>query len=748
MRFRGPYNNNAGDPDVAGTRPSLSLRLASALILLTASGAAWAVQTVCAPDVISRPAPLEPGPEGPAIELEGDEVESTGDATVTLRGNATMKRGAQAMSGEELTYHRNSGEIEGAGDLTLFSQEGDRIEASYLRMQVETRIGEAEDVSYRIAHRDTKHKDPEKAFVRARGTADQAFMEGHDVTRLEGVTYSTCNEGDDSVVLTADEIILDQGTGKGLAKNIRVDFMNVPIFFFPYLSFPISDERKSGFLFPGIGSQEGSGMVLSMPYYWNIAPNMDFTLFPRFYSRRGVQIGGEFRYLTEDSRGSVFGEILPSDSELDDDRYAFHVQHEQDFTNRLSGEIDVENVSDNEYLDDFSNDIEISSATFLSQDAELDYGGEDWDLGLELSAFEIVDDAIAKVNEPFDRLPRFTADTEHDFEPYDIELEFESEVVNFTHSELDEGWRVDATPSVKKEFENVWGYIEPELKIRHTSYFLDREDPTVTESPDRTLPVFSLDSGIFLERRTSWLGEAAIHTLEPRLFYTFTPEDNQDDIPNFDTGPINLNNFNNMFRDNRFFGSDRVGDNNQITASVTSRMLDSESGDEFLRGSIGMIFFLEDREVNLRPDEVLDDSTSDLVGELRADITNDWRTSVFAQWDTNESDLEEFKFDLTYEPEARRFVDLSYRFSDRGSVDQLRINSQWRLLPRWHLMFEDRFSFSDNENLEARIGLEYDGCCYAVRGFFQRRGQLDDTQRNAIIFELELTGLATIRTGA
>lgn len=725
---------------------SRGLKLASAFILLTASGVAWGAETICAPDVISRPAPIEPGPEGPAIELEGDEVESSGQDSVTLRGNATMQRGAQAMSGDELTYYRQSGEIEGQGDLTLHSEQGDRIRASHLRMQVETRIGEAEDVDYRIARREDPHQDPEKTYVRARGTADKAYMEGHDVTRMEDVMYTTCNEGDDSVILTADEITLDQGTGRGVAKNIRVDFMNVPIFYFPYLSFPISDERKSGFLFPSFGAQESSGFVLSTPYYWNIAPNYDLTIYPRVYASRGFQLGGEFRYLGENSESSLYGEFMPSDSEFGDDRYAFHVQHEQDFTNRISGEVDVQDISDNEYLDDFSNDIEISSSTYLPQEAQLDYSGEAWDLETEVSAFQTIDDRVPPASEPFDRLPRFTAETDYDFDPYGIEFEFESEAVQFDHSELDDGWRLDATPSVKKEFENIWGYVEPELSMRHTSYFLDRE-PGLNETPDRTLPTFSVDSGIFLERRTSWLGEEAIHTLEPRLFYLYTPKDNQDDIPDFDTGAINLNNFNNMFRRSRFFGADRVGDNNQVTASLTSRMLESESGNEFMRGSIGMIFFLEDREVNLRPDEVLDDTTSDLVAEVETELTDDWETSAFLQWDTGEEEVREGELDLTYEPAGRRFVELSYDFS-RDRTDQIRIESAWRVLPRWTVLFRDRYSFRDEQNLDAEIGLEYDGCCYAIRGFVQQRRQSDDTNRNAIIFELELSGLASIRAGA
>lgn len=744
MRFHGPDNNNADEWATTKAHSTFRLALASTIMLLSAAGPAWG-QGVCAPDVITRPEPVEPGPEGAAIELEGDQVESVGEDTVTLRGNATMKRGAEAMEGDELTYYRRSGEIEGEGDLTFYSAQGDRIEADHLRMHVETRIGEADNVEYRIARRENQHQDPTRAYVRARGTAEKVFMEGYEFTRLEEATYTTCSEDDDSVLLFADEIALDQATGRGVARNVKVEFKNVPIFYFPRLSFPISDRRKTGFLFPSIGAQEGSGFVLATPFYWNIAPNYDLTLYPRLYTQRGLQVGGEFRYLTESSRGSFYGEYLPQDQQFGDDRSAVHLRHESEFTSRLTGEIDARHVSDEEYLDDFSNDIEISSATYLPQSAELRYGGSTWDLGARAFAYQTVDPSIPDVSEPYSRLPQFFANGDYDIDPYDIEVEFDSEVVNFVQSELEDGWRLDATPSVKKEFDTVWGYVEPKFSVRQTNYFLDRGEG-MDDTLNRTLPVTSLDSGIFLERRTSWLDRPFIQTLEPRLFYVYVPEKNQDEFPNFDTGPINLNNFNNIYREYRFYGADRVGDTNQVTAGLTSRMLDAETGNEWMSGSIGMIFFLEDREVNLEPDQVLDDSNSDFLAEYDVRLTRNWDSYGYLQWDTKESEVREGKLDLQYRPEERRYVTMSYWYS-RDRLEQLWVDAVWRFLPRWHLLFQERFSIREEENLETNVGLEYNGCCWKVRGFFQRRAEFDETYRNAIIFEVELSGLASIRAG-
>jgi len=746
MRFRGPDNNNARKSETTRSCSTLALKLASAFILLAAGGAAWGAQGFCKPDVITRPAPVKPGPEGPAIELEGDQVESVGEDKVTLKGNATMQRGAQSMEGDELIYYRNTGQVEGTGNLKYYTSDGDRIEASHLKMDVETRIGEAEDIKYRISNRSRKNPDPTKSIIRARGTAKKAYMEGYDVTRLEDATYTTCNEGDDAVMLYADEITLDKGTGQGLAKNLKVRFKHIPIFYFPRVSFPISDERKTGFLFPSFGLQQGSGFVLSTPYYWNMAPNYDFTLYPRVFTRRGFQLGGEFRYLTKGSRGSLYGEYLPSDREFNDkDRSALHLKHEQDFTPRLSGNIDAQHVSDDQYLDDFSNDIEISSATTLPQQASLTYNGDIWNLQSRLFAYQVIDNAIPDSSKPYDRLPQVTANADYKIKPYNIKLGFNGEAVNFVQSSLEDGWRFDATPSIRKKVENVWGYMQPKFSVRQTNYFLDAP-PGQKETFSRTVPVVSLDSGVYFERKTSWLHRPFIQTLEPRAYYVYIPKVNQDDFPNFDTGPVNLNNFNNMFREYRFYGADRVGDTNQITTGLTSRMLDSETGNEWMSASVGMIFFLQDRQVNLDPNQVLTDSNSDFLAEARAQLTDRWHTYGFLQWDTKANEVADGKLDLEYRQEERRYVDLSYRYTN-NRIEQLRVDSVWRFLPRWHVMLQDRYSIRDSQNLETNVGLEYDGCCWRVRSFYQRRAQSNSTYRNAIIFEFELTGLASISAG-
>jgi len=744
MRFPGPRSKRDWNLSVVAA----SLVVGCNLTIVVPEAAA--AQEACKADVISRPKPAEAGPEGVPIELEGDQVEAIKEQTVRMRGNAVMKRGAEVVLGDELSYQRNKDELDAKGNVTLYSQQGDRVETDHLVLQLGTHVGEASSVKYRLADREKPSGNPEKTNVRARGTAKQVYFEGHDVTRLEDITYTTCNEGKNDVMLYASELTLDQAAGQGQAKNVKVRFKNIPVFYFPWLSFPISSERKSGFLFPSLGAQEGSGFVFALPYYWNIAPNMDATFTPRFYSERGVQMGAEFRYLTENSKGYVYGEGLPSDQKYGDDRAAFTYKHDQRFGTRVQGDVDVQWVSDSRYFDDFSHDIQISSSVFLPQRAGVRYSDSIWSVQGQVYAYQSVDSTISAENEPHSRLPQITLRGRSPkwkgkgiFKP---KFEVESELVNFDHDVRLGGWRFDVTPSASLPFETVWGYFTPTVSLRHTSYSLDNVAPGEDDSPSRSVPVFSVNSGMYFERRTSWLGNAFIQTLEPRLFYVYIPKKNQDNLPTFDSGPINLNNFGSIFREHRFYGRDRVGDTNQITLGLISRMLESETGREWMRASIGQIIFLQDREVNLTPGQVLTESQSDFLAEVDAELTANWNVYGYMQWDHQDKSIREGKADIYFTKGARKYVSAGYRYS-RDGIDQVIVRAEWPFTERWRFLLDERYSFRDSENLETTVGVEYDGCCWKVRTLAQRRALSNQQYRDAIILELELTGLARVRSG-
>lgn len=734
--------------DVTRLRRNAAHVLAVTMAMTVAPASMADELEICIPDVIEVPrlgAPTEgPTEQLPAV-LEADEIESPDSDTLILRGDAQMERASQTVYADELIYHKQEDRAEARGNVVLYSPAGDRMKTSYAEIQLETLIGHAEASEFKLAHGGLKAPEPGTVFVSARGTAEKVWFEGHDVVRLEDGRVTRCVEGQDSVFVEADELILDQTTGVGLAKHVKLRFFGVPIFYFPRLSFSIDDRRKTGFLFPTLGSEGDSGFALGVPFYWNIAPDKDATFTARYLSDRGVQGAAEFRYLGSTYRGIFEGEFLPGDDEFGDDRAAARFEHDQDLSAKWDTLIDLQWVSDEDYLDDFSNNVQISSATHVPQNGRLNYRGNVWDFSARLSGYQTVDRRIPEQSRPYNRLPELTLSADP-FEDYrGIDYGFDSELVNFDRDERIRGLRLDASPYLSYPVERLWGFIEPKVKLRYTSYSLSGVPEEFSDTPSRTIPITSLAGGIFLERDTSWLGEPFINTLEPEFFYLYIPEENQDEFPVFDTGEVSLNNFNNMFRDNRFFGPDRVGDANQLTLALTSRMIERDTGREWMRGRIGQIFFFKDREVQLfgEPDT---ESVSDTVGEVRAELTDSIDSTAFVQYNTEDSELRTARFDVRYQPHPRKELSLGYRFS-KNSIEQTDLEARWPVSPAWQFNLRNRYSIEDSQNLETSVGLEYNACCWKFRIFGQRRVDNNEEYRNAVAIELEFVGLGSIQTG-
>ncbi|MBT5032465.1 MAG: LPS-assembly protein LptD, partial [Proteobacteria bacterium] len=713
------------------------------------------------------------------ISLAGDEVESIGNGVVLLRGNAELVQGRQRLTGEELRYNRETDEIEGSGDVTWRSPAGDWLQTDSLRVQVPTQIGEAGVSEFKMAARGVAiNEDTESVEVQARGTADQIFLEGAGVTRLRRVIYTTCAEGQNDVMLSASELELDQNTGRGLARNLGVRFKGVPIFYFPVLSFPINDQRKTGLLFPEFGSETDSGFVLGAPWYWNVHEQVDATITPTLYTERGGQLRGEVRYMTEQSKGQFNGEYLPGDDKFNgEDRFLLDFEHDQKFGDNWTFKGVYNDLSDTEYYNDFYNDINYYSVFFVDRQASLRYRGDWFNLGVRAHQYKAIDAGIQK---PFERLPELTFSTNFDEGPMDLEYGLNMSMVDFSHQTFIGGQRFDATPYLELPLKNTWGFFRPRVELRHTQYSIDDNGVQVKTSdavfdatglevtpaifapfsevndtnPSRTAPIFSLDAGVYFERRANWFGRDAIQTLEPRVFYAYAPEVDQSDLPAFSASEITFNNFGEIYRANRFYGADRVGDTNQVTLALTSRIDDSETGDRLFKGSIGTVFFLKDRKgfegINLqngesfsRPDNT--DSVADLLGEVHMQLGENVGVYGYMQWNTDDGNVRQGQFDLNYINGAR-FFGIGYRYSD-NAIEQVDVRAQWPLTDRWTIFGNDRFSIRDEENLETEVGFQYDGCCWRLRVFYQNRVRAAVDDRQSFLAEFELTGLARIRSG-
>lgn len=760
---------------------------------------------VCLPDEMTLPDGFELMEDGAdvvelPIELEADTIESPDGDSVILSGNAIVQQGPQSITADRLKFDNQSYQLEAEGNVVFFTPSGDKLIADSMGLEVETRLGSAENPQFWIAERasttkrtkvtllddfgsaeevfeeeedeDEKSKpEPREGtvYISARGEAERLFFEGHERERLQSVRITSCVEGQEDVYVTASEMVLDHGTGIGTAKNLKVKFFNIPIFYFPRASFPITSERKTGFLFPSVGYDDDSGYVLEVPYYWNIAPNMDATLTTRYMSDRGIQALGETRYITEYHEGEVRAEILPSDELFGEDRHAFSFDHVYSRDEWL-GRVNLNDVSDDDYLDDFSNDVEITSATFLEQEAQLRYSARYWHLAGRLQDFQIVNDELDEINEPYSRLPEidFGART-----PYRrgqlFRFELDSTLNNFDHpsNQRVTGTRFDATPAVRMPLRKIYGYVEPEISVRHASYSLDNTLDGEEDNPSRTVPVFTTDASIFFERETALHGKEATHTLEPRLFYAFIPEEDQDDVPLFDTSVVRFSNFGTLFREDRFFGEDRVGDTNQLTIGLTSRFLETDTAKERIRASIGQVIYFDDREVQLTADaEPDDESTSDFVAELEADITDNLTVETFYLYDPEDGETDQIRFEAAYDPDRnkfyyeegrQRYIELEYTF-DRNSlkdidplakdIEQLYLDTRWPITSHWRFLFTNRYDIEEGENLETAVGFEYDACCWLFRVISHRRVDRDDDDelKNNIFFTLEIDQLGGLRS--
>jgi len=736
--------------------------LALLLITNSASAACKGVNCVCAPSEIQFSSPvLVPDEDGQyPISLEADNVESQGEDVVTLTGNAEVTQGRQTVVADKLQYYRQSERVVAEGSVEMISLNGDYLSSDAIDVHVPTQIGTLKNSQFKLARGISRLDGIDTVQIESRGSAELVSLEGEGFMRLENADYSTCPEGNQSVIIGARSLELDRTGGVGRARGATIRFKGVPIFYAPYFSFPLNDQRKTGFLTPGYGSDEESGNIFEFPWYWNIAKNQDATITPRFFTDRGLQLAGEYRLRTQSSSTLINAEVLPDDDLFGDDRDLLSIQHSQQLTRNLSARINYNDVSDIDYFNDLRSDIRSFSTSFVPRDIQLNYSNQFFRVRARANEYQIIDDRISSSNAPYERLPSLTFSTNLPEGPYGSSYGVNGSYTNFNSDTRVEGTRTSINPYVELPFENLWGYVKPKLSVYSSSYSLDNVELGVEDSPSFTVPILSIDSGLYFEKNTNWFGEGALQTLEPRLFYAYAPEEDQSDVPIFDTSQVSLNNFSNIFRANRFFGSDRVGDTNQVTLGLTTRIIDNETGSQRLTASIGQLYLLDDLEQNLSASNVIEKGLGDLLAEVRTQSTGPWTTYSFLQYDHEESELRTARFAIGYEPkdDNRKNVQIGYYRSQLRSrvVDQLTVNANWPISDRWQFFGSERYSIEDSESLETRAGLEYNGCCWKLRFIgtsrvdtrLRRTNPSDsDDKRNAFFIELELTALGRIRTG-
>lgn len=704
---------------------------------LTRSALLWAAIVLCSPAAWAQPdaaclqprlqsrgsIKVAPTDKDVPVEARADNVQTEKGGTTALEGSAELRRGDQRINADRLYYDRPTDTARAEGNVHLHDSMGNDFYTDALDLELRTRQGEIGRGRYRL--RDGG----------ARGEVGYIELQGPGRTELRDLTYTTCQEGQDDWFLNVKELYLDHEEDVGTAWHATVDFLGWPIFYFPYLNFPLGNQRKSGFLFPRVGHSSNLGVETSSPYYFNLAPNYDATLNPRLLSKRGIQLQSQFRYLTADSDGLFELEYLPSDNVANDDRAAGLFRHRQTFDPLWSGNIDFRRASDMDYFVDFGDRLSLTSQSYVPQTADVTYRGPAWTFITRLSDYQTVDRSIAPSDRPYARLPQIQLVSNTLPIPNQLYPQLDAEWNRFDHDVLLTGERLNLATGVSLPLQNNWGFLTPKVGARSINYRLDRD---TEESLALTRGVFSLDSGLVFERDTAWGGHTTVQTLEPRLFYLYVPNKNQDALPNFDTGLPDLS-FAALFRENRFNGGDRIGDANQITAALTTRWLDVEEGVERLRFSIGRIYYFDDLEVNIPPG-VEHRSTSDIVAEASAWLASNWHFRETVQWNTGGRQVERSSTYLQYQPASNKIFSLGYVFA-RDRIGEIDVSTEWPIAGRWAIRARSLYSTHDNRNTDSYAGFEYNACCWALRVLVGRRFQ-DPEQNNRLMFELQLNGLS------
>ncbi|MEE9319436.1 MAG: LPS assembly protein LptD [Granulosicoccus sp.] len=672
------------------------------------------------------------------VEAEADRIVSD-KGVVSLEGNTTIDYLGRQIFAENAKYTPDSGEVLIDGSLR-FRGQGILLDSENARFDLRHNLFETGQSIYEI----------DLNGNRATGSATGMARTLEGKFELNGATYSTCPPGDKSWYIRADSISLDPEEGIGTAKKLTLNFKGVPIMAIPAFSFPISPKRKTGFLAPIFARSDNTGFELHIPWYWNIRPNIDATFIPRVMSKRGTQLRTELRYLSTQGIWTLDNEYL-NDSELNYTRRAFtQLNHAGRFDRYWSSRIKASRVSDKDYFLDLGNSLELASITHLEQRADLIFDNGPVTGLARLQSFQTVDAAIVADERPYRRLPQLTARVEAPQKLLGIKALADAEFVFFDRTDSTIGSRIDIQPRLTLPVQRDAWFFKPSWSHRFTYYNLTNSGENFDSASSRNLDTLSIDGGLFFDRALGNSG--SIQTLEPRAFYLRVPYQDQSDIPLFDSSAFDFN-ISQLFRENRFSGSDRVADANQLSLALTSRFINGLDGRETLRASMGQIFYFNDRRVSLStesPTTATTDTrdTSDFVGELSAEFKNDWRGKSSIQWNPDDSSTVRGSLQLSYRPADGRIINLGHRVvhnNQNTNTEQLDMSVLWPIGDSWRIAGRWNYSLDDDVSIESLVGLEYDSCCWALR--FAARRYISDEGRdheNNLYLQLVLKGLAPV----
>ena len=697
----------------------------------------WAHCPVFPPSpVVSLGINNSPPPQQQTSFVVGDTIDGIQTGVSLVTGHVQLDQGDRRVTTDKMTYDSNTG--------IAVMDKGLNYYAPRLELTSPSGIYDTADGSgtFQMALF-------QLPFRNGHGNANVFNSLDDDHSQLYQVQYSTCPPGQDDWLLTAPDLYLDTDDDLGEAHDVTIHFFGVPIFWSPYLNFPISDARKSGFLGSNLSFDVINGIEFSAPYYLNLAENYDLTLFPRVITKRGLENGAELRWLDEYNQGYLFGDTLPHDQVADKERSEVMFRNNTHFDEFNSMEAVYQWVSDDRFFRDLGSDIAIPSTSLLARRLQYNYDDEaDWVFMSQLEDFQVIAPFIPRPLFSYRRLPQMVLDWSNNTDFTGPQYNFYAEFVRFQRDLRIGTKRSDIKPSVSFPLTDPAAYFTPTIAWRMTDYDLDSDTVTPYRQPaftvgdrhqSREVPIFDIDTGLFFDRE----GESYTQTLEPRLYYLRVPYRNQDDIPVFDAVQPQFS-YLQLFSDNRFYGADRQGDANQLSYALTTRFLDSLTGAQVLEADIGQTRYFADRRVHLDRD-VPPDTTlySDVVGDVLYNLNQVWSADYSQLWNPNTRQTDLASVLLQYHPGYQQVVNLGYEFL-RPNVKQTTVSYAWPLKGAWSWVGGWNYDVVHKETLEWLWGFEYDSCCWDFQ--LAHRHYLTPNRRydNVFFFSLQLKGLGTV----
>ncbi|KRA14928.1 MULTISPECIES: LPS-assembly protein LptD [unclassified Lysobacter] len=732
-------------------------------------------------------------------DIDGGVLERAGDdENIVVQDNVKLSRGDQFIGTDKLSYNENTGKYTADGNVR-YQDNGMRMTAQRASGDQNADTHRIEDVQYQLTQR------------RGNGGAERIDLTGAK-GKLVGSTYSTCPPNQRVWELRSRQIDLDTEDGFGVAHNATLRIGKVPVLYVPWFKFPIDERRQTGLLYPAISLSGKNGFDYKQPIYLNLAPNYDATLYPRIMAKRGGVLGGEFRWLYPDGKGEVYANFMPSDKlpgdrpsrytdyadlalrpeELpDDNRGQFALKASHSLDGNWYASTNLAWVSDKYYLQDFSNSLYGVSAYSIRSDIGLYGRGRHWEAGVMADHYQLADYTLTERSLPYDRLPRAYFRWAQPFGRW-FEAGVDSELVRFQHTDeivryaqadgkrvsrdvaLPGGSRFDVKPYISLPLEGASWFIRPKLAFRYTAYELEaakaRELATTNarayaqqqgiaytpdmdarfydKSPNRSLPITSVDAGLYFDRDTEIRGDRYLHTLEPRLFYLRAPYRNQDGLPIFDTDPMTFS-WGQLFRENRYSGADRQTDANQLTVALTTRLISEDDGRERLSASIGQIQYFDDSRVTVPGESPIEQGKSAWVADVSVSPSDRWTINGTYQYNPKFSGQDLASLRARYLFGDAGIVNIGYRYrrnpvTRKDLLEQADLSFLYPINENWSVVGRYYYSLLDKKPLEQIAGLQWESCCLAVRVVARRylRDRSGDLN-SSLQVEFELKGLGS-----